>query len=232
MRRTSRRNPFDAGAAEYDAWYDADRGRAVFRGELACLTPLVVRPGSGATGSTLEVGVGSGRFAEALGISVGLDPSVEMLRVAATRPVQPVRGVGEALPFCAGAFDLVLFVTTIEFVADAVVSLREAARVIQPGGLVVVGFLPAAGAWAAQYRAQAAAGPSVFASARFFSAEQLEQAAEDAGLVRCAARSALLSGPAAPPEPEAVSGVVPDAGFVGMGFQISRSGQHMERSQQ
>jgi len=34
---------------------------------------------------SLEVGVGSGRFAQALGVSYGLDPSMELLKLARQR---------------------------------------------------------------------------------------------------------------------------------------------------
>ncbi|MGB3944604.1 MAG: methyltransferase domain-containing protein, partial [Methanothrix sp.] len=57
------------------------------------------------------MGVGTGRFAAPLGISVGLDPSLPMMEVARKRGVLCVRGVAERLPFRDGAFDLLLMVT-------------------------------------------------------------------------------------------------------------------------
>ncbi|MFO7650004.1 MAG: hypothetical protein R6X13_01500, partial [bacterium] len=62
-------SPFDAIAAQYDAWYDG-KGKAAFATELAALRPLLAR----LPRPWLEVGVGTGRFAQALGIPLGIDP--------------------------------------------------------------------------------------------------------------------------------------------------------------
>lgn len=62
---------FDAYAARYDAWYDSHVGRAIFATEVAYLRPFLRRhPGPG-----LEIGVGTGRFAQALGVEHGIDPA-------------------------------------------------------------------------------------------------------------------------------------------------------------
>ena len=62
---------FDSHASEYDAWYDTDAGKTIFAMEVDCLKPLLYsypRP-------YLEIGVGSGRFARALGIEYGVEPA-------------------------------------------------------------------------------------------------------------------------------------------------------------
>ncbi len=85
--------------------------------------------------------MGTGRFAAPLGIAVGLDPSVPMMGAARRRGVTCVRGVAERLPFRDGAFDLVLMVTVAFLLSDKMAAFREAARVLAPGGVVVVGFI-------------------------------------------------------------------------------------------
>ena len=50
-------------------------------------------------------------------------------------------GTAEVLPFRDGRFDTVLFVTTICFVDDVKLALREAYRVLKGGGHVVIGFV-------------------------------------------------------------------------------------------
>lgn len=66
------RHSFDAHARKYDTWYDAEPGRTLFAMEVDCLRPFIDgdRP-------WLEVGVGSGRFARALGIILKESPWAE-----------------------------------------------------------------------------------------------------------------------------------------------------------
>jgi len=89
----------------------------------------------------LEVGVGTGRFAAPLGVSVGLDPSRPMIEVARRRGVAPVRGVAERLPFGDEKFDLVLMVTVVFLLRDRAAAFRGASRVLKPGGSLVAGFI-------------------------------------------------------------------------------------------
>jgi ubiquinone/menaquinone biosynthesis C-methylase UbiE len=49
--------------------------------------------------AALEVGVGTGRFAEALGMEYGLDPAAGALRLAAARGIRVTQGNGESLPW-------------------------------------------------------------------------------------------------------------------------------------
>lgn len=87
------------------------------------------------------MGVGTGRFASCLGISVGLDPSLPMMEGARRRGVVCVRGIAERLPFRDGPFDLLLMVTVDFLLMDKARAFREAARVLAPGGSIVVGFI-------------------------------------------------------------------------------------------
>ncbi len=67
-------NAFNSVAADYDAWFEGE-GRLVFNIEVQAirkLLPYLPRP-------WLEIGVGSGRFAENLKIEYGLDPSIHLL---------------------------------------------------------------------------------------------------------------------------------------------------------
>ena len=114
--------PFEEHTDRYEAWFDEYED--VYRSELDALDRLV-RGGDG-----LAIGVGSGRFAEPLGIEVGVDPSGAMLELARERGIEPVSGVAERLPFASGVFDTALLVTSICFVDDIPATLAEAARVL------------------------------------------------------------------------------------------------------
>ena len=97
---------------------------------------LVPAPGA----ATLEVGCGEGRVARDLvarGHRVtGLDASPTLLRAAAEAdPASDyVVGPAEALPFEDGAFDLVVAYNSLMDVEDMAAAVREAARVLEPGG--------------------------------------------------------------------------------------------------
>jgi SAM-dependent methyltransferase len=92
------------------------------------------------SGRTLEVGCGEGRVCRDLterGHAVtGLDASATL--VAATRELDPkgayVVGAAEALPFADGSFDLVVAYNSLMDVANMPAAVREAARVLVPGG--------------------------------------------------------------------------------------------------
>lgn len=127
----------------------------------------------------LEVGVGSGRFAEPLGIAFGVDPSLKMLEVARSRGVNVVRGVAERLPFRDSAFDLVLMVTTVCFVDDVEASFQEARRVLRGGGRFVVGFID--GESPLGKRLKTMKDNPFYAEATFYSVEQVVDYLERAG---------------------------------------------------
>ena len=114
---------FDRLAAQYDAWYDGPAGTLIFPAEAECLRPLL----AGLPRPWAEIGVGSGRFAAALGVDVGLDPAARLLALARSRHYRVVRGTGERLPFRGGAFGAVLIVVTLCFADDPVALLAEAA---------------------------------------------------------------------------------------------------------
>jgi len=142
---TPQRQAFDEYAADYDRWFDENP--AVFPAELHMLNDAVPRSGCG-----LEIGVGSGRFAAALGIGYGIDPSRRLLMMAKGRGIDGIEGEGEHLPFREGAFRTVLMMTVICFLQDPLPVFREAGRVLADGGSLVVGFIEKDGETETAYR--------------------------------------------------------------------------------
>jgi SAM-dependent methyltransferase len=73
---------------------------------------------------------------------VGIDPSIAMLtearRFSARGGVHYVAGSAEAVPTQAGLFDLALLSRVIHHLPDRRVCARELARVLRPGGVVVI----------------------------------------------------------------------------------------------
>jgi demethylmenaquinone methyltransferase/2-methoxy-6-polyprenyl-1,4-benzoquinol methylase len=94
----------------------------------------------------LDVATGTGMVAALLRSRadcsvVGLDQSDEMLAGARERfrgdgSVELVRGEAERLPFDDGEFDALTFTYLLRYVDDPAATLRELARVVQPGGRI------------------------------------------------------------------------------------------------
>ena len=78
----------------------------------------------------LEVGVGTGRFAQALGIEYGVDISSGVLKFAKKREITVVKGAGEELPFKDKVFGGVFLIVTLCFVDAPLKVLKESARVL------------------------------------------------------------------------------------------------------
>jgi len=126
--------PFEKYVEKYEEWFMENRW--VYDAELRAVKAILPTGGHG-----LEIGVGTGRFAEPLGIRIGLDPSKRMRDIAQKRGIQVLDGVAEKLPFDDSSFDFALMVTTVCFVDDIYKALLEAHRVLSPGGFLIIGFV-------------------------------------------------------------------------------------------
>jgi SAM-dependent methyltransferase len=130
----ARTGAFDRHSQKYEEWFSDNY--YVYQSELEAVRNLLPARGRG-----LEVGVGSGRFAEPLGIKTGIEPSEAMRRLAESRGIEVHNAVAENLPFCDACFDFVLMVTTICFVDDVDNSFQEVRRVLKSNGSFVIGFV-------------------------------------------------------------------------------------------
>jgi len=208
-------NPFDNVAGEYDAWFDSDDGRIIFAQEVACLRELM----GPTTGRWLEVGVGTGRFAVALGVGEGVDPAISMRALAEQRGVRTTEGVGERLPYPTQSLDGVLITTTLCFLNDPAQAIHECRRVLKDTGRLVVGVIPAGSPWGRLYARKAAEGHRIYSAATFRTPDEVISLATNAGFGLLEACSCLLTPPDTINRAERPhGGVVPVAGFVALAF--------------
>jgi SAM-dependent methyltransferase len=94
--------------------------------------------------TVLDVGCGTGALlrlaAERLpgALRVGTDPAARMIACADAGGAELVQAAAERIPFADGSFDLVLSTLSLHHWADRAQGVREIARVLAPGGVVVL----------------------------------------------------------------------------------------------
>jgi ubiquinone/menaquinone biosynthesis C-methylase UbiE len=198
---------FDERAKEYDAWFEDSLLFAIERAALQELVTPLLSP-------KLEIGVGPGRFAEALGVEFGIDPALAPLALAGKRGVRVSRAMGEALPFAGQSMQTVLLLFTFCFLVDPRPVLRECRRVLKPGGHLVLGIIVADSPWGRMLRQKKEDGHPFYRQARFYAPREVEQYLVGCGFVVAERRSSLIQPPEALRELEhSQAGLVSQAGF-------------------
>ena len=151
--------------------------------------------------SILDVGCGDGDLAVELskrGAKVtGIDASNSMIEAAKRRAQQhnadfafQVAAV-QHLPFRPEQFDIVVAITVLCFVENATPVFQEMARVLLPGGRLVIGELGKWSSWAAQRRIRGWLGSPLWRKGRFRTAQELRTLASQAGLAPGPVRGAI-----------------------------------------
>ena len=194
--------PTTIGPDAYGSWRSTSLG-AVTEGIEQRLILEMMGDLKGAR--VLDVGCGDGTLACAAAsrgaVVTGLDPDPAMVAAGRARPardgleVEFMDGRIERLPFADGSFDVVVAVTVLCFVADARAAVREMARVLRPGGRLVLGELGRWNLWAAIRRLRGWSGSPIWKAARFRTAGTLRALAEQAGLRTTTIRGAVFYPP-------------------------------------
>jgi len=175
--------------AAYRKWRESELGRITDRIENELLLDVI---GSVSGKRLLDAGCGDGvvsvRLAQSGADVTGLDNEPRVLVVARCRArnaglrVSFLDGAVQALPPEDCSFDIVVAVTVLCFVADPERALREMARVLRPGGRLVIGELGRYSSWAAKRRIAGWLGSKTWRVARFRTAYDLKKLALTAGL--------------------------------------------------
>jgi len=212
---------FERDPAGYESWYASARGRRADLAERALLERLLA-PFSSAS-SALEVGCGTGHFtawlARRLPRVVGLDRSPAMVAEARRRhPGLPlIQGDAHDLPVRAGAIDLTVLITALEFVDRPELALAEAVRVANQGVLLIALHRWSRGGFARRWGADARR--ARLGRARDFSLPRLRAFAATAARPRLRAirwASALFPG-----HPEGVVQRIPLGDVIGVAVHLA-----------
>ena len=166
---------FDKYVEDYNAWYD--KYPEVYQSELTILKEQFKKLPENIRG--IEVGIGTGRFAEPLGIKEGIEPSEEMAEKAVRRNIEVLKGYAEHLPYGDLQFDFVLFVT-ICHLDNIKLAIEQAHRVLKHKGSIIIGFLDSEQAIAKEYK-ERKEHSTFFRKARFYEVDDIKNTLEKAG---------------------------------------------------
>ena len=128
--------PFNEHVAEYEEWFHEHP--YVFQSELTAIKDLL--PDRHRLDG-LEIGTGTGRFAEALGIMEAVEPADNMRLLAIKRGINVKDAEAEHLPYHDQSFDFVVMAFSICYFNSLRLAFKEAHRVLKQGGALVIGFL-------------------------------------------------------------------------------------------
>ncbi len=162
---------FDEYATEYDSWFD--KHKAEFALELNAIRELLPETGTG-----IEIGAGTGRFAQALGISLGIEPSAKMRQIAEQRGVHVIGGLAESLPVNNNGYDYALLVTTVCFLDSLEVAFREVHRVLKDSGYILIAFIDKTSTVGKKYAKNK---NKFYQDATFYSATEIQKKLEKTG---------------------------------------------------
>lgn len=189
----NRAKVFDRNWEKYDNWFE-NHGD-IYSLELKALKKVIPE------GLGLEIGVGSGRFAQPLGAKIGVDPSRNMLKLAKKRSIQVILGTGENLPFKDLTFDFVLVIVTLCFVENPESVMKEAGRVLKRGGRLIVGEINK-DSWLGQFYENKRDKSEFYELATFYSGNEIIEMLQDTGIKYAGSYQVLLEAIEMQEEPE------------------------------
>jgi len=128
-----RNKAFIQNTDKYDDWFD--RNSVAYQCELKAFQKLGIK------GRSIEIGVGTGKFAEPLGITMGIEPTSQMYSRAKALGIDIIEAIAEDLPLQNNCFDWVMMVTTICFVTDPEKCMKEIYRIAKQGGKCAIGLV-------------------------------------------------------------------------------------------
>jgi len=167
------KNVFDILPEKYDLWYE--KHKFAYLSEVEAIRKVFPE-----RGKSLEVGVGSGRFASLLNIEYGIDLSLNLLLIAKKRGIKVVLGNAENLPFSGNLFDGVLICVSICFFKNPKKAISECNRILKKGGNLTVAFVDKE-SFLGKFYLQKKDKSVFYRDARFFSLLQVVEMLEKSG---------------------------------------------------
>ncbi len=173
MNKDNTKSAFDENAPEYDQWFETNS--TAYRSEVLAVEQAIPKEKKG-----IEIGVGTGRFAQPFDIKFGVEPSENMARVAEQRGITVYRAYGEDLPIDNGSFDFALMVTTVCFLSDIPKAFSEVRRILKPQGAFIVAIIDKDSELGRKYETQKSQS-KFYRDAHFHSTEEITDILRQSG---------------------------------------------------
>jgi ubiquinone/menaquinone biosynthesis C-methylase UbiE len=164
---------YDQFAKEYDAWFE--KHPTLYQSELLAMKQAVPQHQKG-----IEIGVGSGRFAEPLNIKYGVEPSENMAVLAKQRGINVFDAVAEDLPIEDKSYDFAMMITTVCFLNDIQKAFSEVYRILKPKATFIIGLIDRNSDLGKKYELQKSTN-KFYRDAHFHSTEEITRLLTDSG---------------------------------------------------
>ncbi len=179
---------FHERAGEYDTWFDNSLLFAIEKTAIQLLKSSFAPP-------ALEIGIGPGRFAEALHIPFGIDPAFAPLQLAKKRGQATCQAIAEEMPLATSSVGAIYLLFTLCFLASPSRFLQECGRVLQPDAPLIIGFVPADSPWGRYLLEKKEKGHPFYQNARFYTIEEVRQLLKEYNFQICQGVSTLYQRP-------------------------------------
>ncbi len=125
---------FDKMAETYEGWFQ--KNNLIFKSELDAIKDIA----SDLSGDKIEIGVGTGNFAIALGIADGVEPSLEMGKIATSKGINVITNSAEEFTIDK-QYDVAFMITVDCFLTDICKAFLNIKKAIKSDGHLIMAFL-------------------------------------------------------------------------------------------
>jgi len=178
-------NVFDQNIEAYETWFEENKD--LFQSELAAIQQILP-----ASGKSVEIGAGTGLFAELLGVKNGIEPSENMRKKAMARGINVEEGFAENLPIPDETYDIALMITVDCFLDDLLQAFKESWRILSEDGFFLVAFIDRETPLGKIYE-QKKQTSAFYMQAQFRSAKEIKQFLASAGFEVVDERQTIFS---------------------------------------
>ena len=185
---------FNKYAHRYDSWY--------FKNYITAINELKVIKSLVENVKTIDIGCGTGWFTSQLNTyCIGIDPSIEMIKIAKSREIDVICSIGEKLPIKENSVNQVLVIVTLCFVDNPELILQECYRILKRNGKLIICVIPKDSKWGEHYISKRKDSP-FYEIAHFLTRNEVKELTRRVGFEIIEIKSTIQYLPNENPKPE------------------------------